>query len=769
MQNLRAVRSRCKAVEKARSAVQTARAKKSRRLVASGVYTADARAMARMLVKAGCSQGKVGEVVRYVAKKAGLDVKGNMSRWTVQRALMEGGVAARIQLGFEMSQADDSGDATSLHGDNYEACHVMINKAGTHTMQVLGISSTIDHMSETQLANWKRLLSNICEIFKRSPLGRRSALNFELSDFLRLLKGMNGDQASDQKKTVRLMREWKKEVTRILLGYDEIQSLESSELVELIFEIRRSNLKEVGGEEAWNKLSNGQKDVLAKSFTDALALQIGKQAFEKLSAELKREIDLFFWVGCSMHKELNICSAFTDGLAMYYEENGLEGPVLLANKDNDATIRLAEETGDSTAAVQRALKVSERGAVKLVALLGAFVNHKDDKKGCHAIYENYFRPLIGAGVRYPDVSNTRYQEYGRGAARIVTYLQEHKDFMMFIKDKKTKRTLNHLEANIVKGLNCMKTVAELVALVLFCMALGHPYSRMVRGKGTENLNILDLGPLHARFTTHLLKLIDAPELLLSNADDSYRLAMLDGEQWSDPKAFQACLKLAPTLPHLKGLLVSGMRNGAVAWDCFTEEFKVGGAIDISTAEERDNACMPSTNDANEGLLGMWRHFSRESSSSTVGHFEDQAMFNKNDTQTFIETHLNTIDDQQFLRQEARAADASGVEQRRREELAAHAQQQVDLKQENDAKKAAKAAAETARLDAIPLELNFSKLGKMVNAALLDQLEKHRRGGDKNIPKKSEMSKKAQYLEALRKALELRSAGAPASVIAPIPS
>lgn len=72
----------------------------------SGAYTPEAGAMARMLVKAGCSQGQVGAVIKYVGKQAGLEVQGKLSRRTVQRALIEGGVALRLQICYEMADAD---------------------------------------------------------------------------------------------------------------------------------------------------------------------------------------------------------------------------------------------------------------------------------------------------------------------------------------------------------------------------------------------------------------------------------------------------------------------------------------------------------------------------------------------------------------------------------------------------------------------------------------------------------------------------------------
>ncbi|KAJ7145429.1 hypothetical protein C8R43DRAFT_837863, partial [Mycena crocata] len=99
-------------------------------------------------------------------------VKKKMSRQTVQRALIEGRLAARIQLAYEMVQADSSSDATSLQAENYESCHVMINKNGTHKNCVLGINSTTDHTRETQVENWKKHIARVVDIFKRCPLAQ---------------------------------------------------------------------------------------------------------------------------------------------------------------------------------------------------------------------------------------------------------------------------------------------------------------------------------------------------------------------------------------------------------------------------------------------------------------------------------------------------------------------------------------------------------------------------------------------------------------------
>ena len=76
------------------------------RLKTKGVYTPQARALARSLVLNGCSHIRVGLVVRMVGELFGITVDGKMSAHFVRRAVVEGGVASDIQLGYEITQAN---------------------------------------------------------------------------------------------------------------------------------------------------------------------------------------------------------------------------------------------------------------------------------------------------------------------------------------------------------------------------------------------------------------------------------------------------------------------------------------------------------------------------------------------------------------------------------------------------------------------------------------------------------------------------------------
>lgn len=71
-------------------------------LLHKGVYSPAARQLARVLTHAGCSRQYVSKVIKIVCETAGIEVKGDMSRRTVGRVILEGGMASEVQLGHEI-------------------------------------------------------------------------------------------------------------------------------------------------------------------------------------------------------------------------------------------------------------------------------------------------------------------------------------------------------------------------------------------------------------------------------------------------------------------------------------------------------------------------------------------------------------------------------------------------------------------------------------------------------------------------------------------
>jgi hypothetical protein len=75
------------------------------RLTKRGVYTMQARSLARVMADSGCARGKVGPLLERIGEIFGVRVNRSMSRRTVGRAIEEGGIAARVQAIYELSQS----------------------------------------------------------------------------------------------------------------------------------------------------------------------------------------------------------------------------------------------------------------------------------------------------------------------------------------------------------------------------------------------------------------------------------------------------------------------------------------------------------------------------------------------------------------------------------------------------------------------------------------------------------------------------------------
>ncbi len=473
---------------------------------------------------------------------------------------------------------------------------------------LFAISSTVSHHSETQVQSWKKHISDICTLFSCCPISKRTQITFNVPDFLRMLKGMHGDHASDQKKTVKLMLAWKTEAIRTQLGWDHFETLSAAQLTEALTEVKIKCVDNAGGFAEWLKLDEEETATHYKAAMDALALKLGQEEYEKLPGVEKREIDTFFWAGCSMHKELNSVVGEYASCAKVWGDLGVEPPVMLANKDNDATIKLAALSGSMSEAAERAVKALERGAVKLTQLARSLFHHKDDKKGYQDQHRDYFQNTVKENSQFPDVSNTRYHSTCLAACCLILYLDHYRTFMEIMRDQKTKPGFNHMEENVYKGLHDIPTITELAVLCLYYLVVTSPYSVAVRGPGTEKLNMLELGPLHEKLKAHIWNLILHPELALSSMVivPCVKEATLDGNDWMDVHVVNAVMALKAYLPHLTACFIAFLKGALETWERFTSEFNSDGPIAQATEEEQRLVFIPSTNDANEGALGMWQ-------------------------------------------------------------------------------------------------------------------------------------------------------------------
>jgi len=151
-----------------------------------GVFTEETRNVVRLLVKAGCSQNHISEVISAVLKSADITIIGTISHPSISRILHKGYFAAQIQLGYEMNNAKSmtfSADGTSHRSINYNSDHVHLvvedyassdSNPKQHVTQTFGIQSSQDGSSEEAIADWENTLKKIVNLYNESPLGKRS-------------------------------------------------------------------------------------------------------------------------------------------------------------------------------------------------------------------------------------------------------------------------------------------------------------------------------------------------------------------------------------------------------------------------------------------------------------------------------------------------------------------------------------------------------------------------------------------------------------------
>jgi hypothetical protein len=768
---VKALQEKCRrAPDVFRKAIERTKDKEQKfALMEGGVYTDEARELCRVLVNAGCSQDLVGDIIDEVLAVAGISVIGpKMSSRTVRRAILEGGVMADIQVGHEIAKASSltvSSDGTTHRNINYESRHVNVlapiyesdeAAAVVHQSRLVGVDSAPDHSSQTQLDGWKSKIKEKLDIYNQSPLAQRSQTALRLADFFARLQGMNGDHAKDQKKLATLLKEIKAAFLQESLGGEKLVGMSFPEIQVLLTNANNQKIANVGGPLKWNALSDEEKLRQDVQMMSAVVLKLGHEAYANLSDDEKHKADFFIWVGCAMHKDLNCVKGGNEEMSAWWDENDVQGPVLLANKDNAAVLEQAEDAEDYTAAEQRAYSASSGGGVKLASLAGMIFNNKNDKVGQQDMHQLFFLARGIKETKFPDTNNTRYQSHCGAAAVLLTHLKLYIELMEWIRDGKEKPGFTNVEKNVYIGLQDPATQTELAVLALYAQAISHPYMRQVRGPGTEQVNMLDLGPLHFRVQDHIEKIIQDPYLLLP-PHGSYESGAMDGKPWENPEVMGAIFILSSSLPYLVPVLVAFFKGALVTWKRFTTEFQEGGEIDKATTEEKAQAWMPPTNDVNEGALGALRSYLRRKPNTTMHQYNALAMFKFNHTTAFVK-HLFVNEDHVFVRQEARKRDGGNLERKWKNAVAESKDKQVAEKRDKAFQKAQRMTQEKARLAGIECLEDVEQVTvDMTITQLKDQLEIYRKLVD-GIPLKSHLRTKAAMLDALKAAIRKYKAG-----------
>ncbi|KAH7917630.1 hypothetical protein BV22DRAFT_1026042 [Leucogyrophana mollusca] len=732
-----------------------------------------------MLVQSGCSQSSVGPIIQKVCLMIGIPATRCMSERTVQRAILEAGVAAKPQLAHEICGTKSltiSSDGTSNRHIDYVSRHIALKvpsySDGTPKIvnRLLGVESAKNHTSETQLEGLKKVVDDMSNLYEASPLSKRHGNVLTPLTFTRKAKGMSGDHSADQKKLFTLFLGWKHDNLLVELGEDAIVEPRLADLVAAArSKVLVEMMDEAGGMDAWHELSVSEQESREAAKKFDLVRVLGQGVYSVLTEEQKRELDFCVRGGCCMHKELNSVKRGNTAMMSHWAEIRVEPPVLLANRDNSVTLQNTQSSrpdhdGTLTAAEQRALNVSARGGVKVCSLAGAIFNHKDDKKGQQDTYRWYMErarrdsttrnsdsphPRHSFLTTFPDTSNTRYHSYVDAAVVILMEYDFILEFMEWVRLLKEKSVLNHMEKNLVTGLLCWKTMTENSVLVFYGVAITYPYAAAVRGPGTENLNVLELGGLHERVISHIHCIINNPDLLISS-HASYKDGTLDGKPWRKPEALAAVHRYAEKMPYLREMLLAFFKGTVPVWGRFTEEYAVGGTIYQATPKERDAAWMPSTNDANEGSLGTFRLHARHKPRTSMHQYNALAQVRRNDTEAFMETTY-TEQDEHFGMKVARAMDSAGLEKQRRNEIIEHHESEVLSKRRRIERRNELAAKHAEKLSSANLVLlDEDGLMKLTKDQLGIQLDLHRER-DPSVPKKGSRSK-AQLVAAVLAAI-----------------
>lgn len=739
-----------------------------------GVLTDRTRTLCRKLAGCGVPADKVNDAIHAVCTAFHINVADNISPRTVLRVVVEGGIAAHLQIVDEMIRAGGechipclymnghsrsvlaaftiSGDGTTHKSLTYESRSIAMavptygsGDSGTvYKNRFFGIDHAINHTSAEQLLGWKRKFDEAHSLWLRSPMGSRSPIT--ILESVTRMRGMLTDHAADQKKLARNLEEWRRECDLELRGEQALLLMPLAESVAIIREENDRKFATAGGITAWNSLPDDAKDEVNAAVYKKACIRLGVAEFEKLTLQEKQDAELFIWAGCCMHKELNSVKGGNTRMKQIWDVEDRQGPMKLLNKDN---VAFAERGSEER---EEAESKADGGGVKTTSLAGAIFRNQDDKKGYQDAFRSYFFENLGYSVTFPDTSSVRYQSHCDAAAELLAHRALYISFLDDSRDKKQKRTFTNMESNVFHAIQDPSTLTELAVLALYGQAISVPYARQVRGEDTMQKNILDQGPLHEQIKSHCRAIIDNPDLLIS-PQTPHTMATLDKEPWERPEVVAAIQDFPGNFPHLREAIVAFFEGAVEVWERFTTEFKSGGLIAKASAEQRRRAWMRTTNDDNEGALGALRVHMRLAPSMTLDQHNSRMMYAINNTEAWAEERL-TPEDAQFIRAVVREREGQGRGKAHFRAQAEADQRTIEEKRRKDQEKEQAKRAETALLDAVNPLLDAQAVRENPGTiAELDlQLAWFRRI-DPLVPPKSHLKIKKHKVDALVDAIE----------------
>ncbi|KAJ3861927.1 hypothetical protein EV359DRAFT_46190, partial [Lentinula novae-zelandiae] len=557
---------------------------------------------------------KVTRMFKRIAGVFGVQVEGDVSRRSVGQITKEGGNASKLQIIEALKDAEGitlSGDGTTHKNETYESKFATVITPNKKLQFFLGLKMALNHTSETQLEGWIETAEDLFHLAYRSGL----IVEDDARIFWNLVTGFHSDHAADQKKLFELLKKWKEQLECEVRGESAVKRLTDNEYACLIFQGSQVLVQKAGGPAAWDVLTTKERTRRIDEMRRQIICDIGEAEFQKLSEEEKAEVDLILWAGCCMHKEMNTFKGGCVGLDEYWNKHpDLHPPIPLPNHDNTAAIRKAA----GTEAAEHATACSEQGAIKVASLAGAIFRHKDRKQGQQDTLRFYFDQKLACAL-------------------IITHMDLFIEFLTYVQHNKGSGKLNHMEQNVLDGLNDPVTRQEFCVITLYWLAISVPYMREIRGPQAKENNVLKLGDLHRRVIEHIDALIKEPEHLLG-PDASETRGSLDGHGWEWPDTFYAVQRHASQqLPQIQSLLIHFLKKAKESWLQFMSEFEEGGALSRATPEKIERAWMEKTNDLNEGAFRSYRQTSRANPTLSLVQYNAQQMYKFNQTSSYLHT------------------------------------------------------------------------------------------------------------------------------------
>ena len=633
--------------------------------------------------------------------------------------------------------------------------------------RTLGIGTSINHASQTQVDGLKQRLRELAEVFNNSELAKREGLRFIPDDFAFRLIGTSGDHAADQKKSHEILRIWRLEVILMRLGEEALLEMDVGRCIATLISMKAKQIESYGGQAAWDALPAEEK----AGADNQIIRDIGKQVFDALEVTEQSKLTCFIRTGCCMHKDLNCVKCGAKAMMEMWGRLKKTPPIILANKDNAAVLANQSSGAKPSAAEKRAEEVSKRGGVHATTLGGMIFKNKDTKKGQQDTYVWYMEQHIGYRISYPDVSNTRYGSHGEAAATIIVYQGHFLSFMEAIRDAKDKPGETNIEKNFSAAIKDIPTLTELCVLALYNIAVSRPFMTHVR----THENILKLRGFFEKKASFLQSIIDKPSLWTGD-EVLHETGCLNGREWDEwsVRVLDAIKDLKQQLPDLNHAIVAFVQGARETFvERFSDEFKDGSDIDKMTESELDTLYFSSTNDANEGGLGSWRRGQARRPAETLLKFNASFLASRNDTESFIQHKLTEEEDQLHLMRTARKRDESGHQKALKvTQIRADEEKILENRRKETQRGEKRQKQVNDLLEAVMhLALTDSEIDNLKSEALILQLECHREiekqrltvdSGNGNsetaaeagerMPLKSHMKNKAQRIPELRKAV-----------------